>query len=400
MRRTTPPRAGDDQAARARRGRAAGRRNRSAVDDPRTARGTAIRPAGAADLNTAVRQLIAAGDRVADQLARVLATDDGSELARSLADQAVDLGSGLGRVAEALSAVACGPPPVAVRTLGGLAVFRGGVPVPATCWQSKKARDLLTMLIAQRGQPVPRDRLMEQLWPDESPVRTGNRLSVLLSILRKVLDTPDGGTGGPPIVADRSAVRIDVDTVDVDVERFLSAAADALAAHHARAPDAAARLSSAEVLYTGDFLADDPYAEWAQPLRDETTSAYVSVLRALAGLAGDIDQRAPRLLRLIQLDPYDEAAHLDLVDGLREAGRYGEADRRHRAYVTRMTEIGVDPATPAGPLLGAVPDRRRTAAPSGSDDAAVHDTHRDRRRPRRSAAAPACRRVTGHGTKP
>src|SRR5829696_4104308 len=78
--------------------------------------------------------------------------------------------------------------PVAIQSLGRFRVFRAGRPVPPGEWQSKKARDVLKILIARRGRATPREYLMEALWPDEDPRRVGNRLSVALSTLHAVLD--------------------------------------------------------------------------------------------------------------------------------------------------------------------------------------------------------------------
>lgn len=236
------------------------------------------------------------------------------------------------------------PPAIAVQTLGAFRIFRYGTEVPSREWQSKKARDMLKMLIAHRGKPVSRQRLIELLWPDQSPERTGNRLSVLLCIVRRVLDPHRQIIEPGPIVADRSAIRLDRNVVDVDVEYFLSAADAARHAVDKRA--AATLLHAASDLYAGDFFDDDPYEDWAQPLHDEARTAYAGVLRALASHSADIDGKVLSLLRLIHREPYEEEAHLDLVRVLREAGRHGQAQRHYRTYAERMAELGVEPVPP------------------------------------------------------
>ena len=55
-------------------------------------------------------------------------------------------------------------------------------------WQSRKARDLLKLLVARRGHPMTREAAAEAMWPGEDPEPLGNRLSVALSTIRKVLD--------------------------------------------------------------------------------------------------------------------------------------------------------------------------------------------------------------------
>ncbi|MEU0878077.1 BTAD domain-containing putative transcriptional regulator [Lentzea sp. NPDC005914] len=245
-------------------------------------------------------------------------------------------------VADALTVVANRAPLIAVHSLGGFRVVRGGVEVPAKEWQSKKARDLLKILISHRGVPVPRSRLMELLWPNQSPATGGNRLSVLLSTLRRVLD-PDRRGQHPPLTADRAAVAINLELVDVDVERFIVAVSEACDAHRRGDDDATTLLSAAEAMYVGEYLPDDPYVDWALELRDEAQGAYIRVLRAQAARVSDIDQKVSSLLKILRCDSYDEEAHVELIRVLGEAGRHGEAHRRYRVYARCMSEIGVTP---------------------------------------------------------
>jgi ATP/maltotriose-dependent transcriptional regulator MalT/DNA-binding SARP family transcriptional activator len=238
-------------------------------------------------------------------------------------------------------------PRLAVHTLGMFQVLRDGVPVPVREWQSKKARDLLKILIAHRGRPVARPRLAELLWPDVNSDRIGNRLSVQLSTLRAVLTVNHGASDIEPVVADRDAVSLDLSLVDVDMERFLAAAEAARSAYRHGAPTGLALLIDAVEMYHGEFLVEELYEDWASQPREEARSAYAALLRVLVRAASDVDQRVDYLLRLLDLDRYDEGAHLELVRTLREARRYGEAQRRYELYAEQMTEIDVDPVRAA-----------------------------------------------------
>jgi len=238
---------------------------------------------------------------------------------------------------------------VAIRTLGAFRVFRDGDLVPLPAWQSKKARTLLKILVARRGRPAARDYLMEALWPEESPGVVTRRLSVALSTVRAVLD-PD--KRHPPdhfVIGDKDAIRLDLANLPVDVEAFLAAAADGLARFGAgRTGDAEVQLAATERAYEGDFLEEDRYEDWATPLREEARAAYISVLRALAALAEASrrpDDAVRRYLRILEMDPWDESAHLALVETMERVGRHGEARRRYLAYASRMKEIGA-PAAP------------------------------------------------------
>jgi DNA-binding SARP family transcriptional activator len=244
----------------------------------------------------------------------------------------------------------------AIVTLGRFAVLRDGRPVPPSEWQSRKARDLLKLLIACRGRPAPRERVLETLWPDEDPARTSNRLAVALSILRTVLD-PEGRRRHAIVRSHGGALSLDPGGVAVDVERFLRLADTALSlVRSGRRAEAEEWLEAARAAYTGDFLEEHPYDDWAVPLREEARASFLAVLAALAETAPFADAVRHRL-RILEHDPYDEEALLGLVDTLVAGGRLGEARRVHMLYVRRLQRIGVRPAPfPAARL--AVPARR------------------------------------------
>ena len=218
------------------------------------------------------------------------------------------------------------PAPLAVKTLGGFRVSRFGEPIGAADWQSKKSRTLFKILIARRGRPVTREQLMENLWPGDDPAKLGNRLSVALATLRGVL-----GRDLDVIRADADAVSLDLTQVELDVERFFAAVE-------------AGRCEDAERLYTGDFLEEDVYEEWAQDLREQAREAYASAVRTRARDAADDEESVRAYLRLLEHDRWDASAHRELIARLDGAGRHGEAIRRRRTYVRAMAEIGVQAA--------------------------------------------------------
>jgi len=251
-----------------------------------------------------------------------------------------------GEILEAIDRAA--RPPIRIQSLGRFRVIRDGEVVPTTAWQSKKARDLLKILVARRGRPTTRDTFFELLWPDEDPEPLGNRLSVALATVRSVLDPDKRYPPDQFVPADKSAIALDLDSVGLDVEQFLDAAAAAV--RLARSGDAAgarARRETAEILYGGDFLEEDPYEDWAVSLREEVQATYIALARTLAETAaseGDADGATRFYLRILERDPFDEGAHLGLVEALISAGRHGEARRRYGFYATKMEEIAVEAA--------------------------------------------------------
>lgn len=246
-----------------------------------------------------------------------------------------------------LGAVSRRVPEVAIAALGRFAVLLAGEPVPLAAWQSRKARDLLKILVARRGRPLAREAAAEALWPDEDPEPLSNRLSVALSTIRKVLD-PD--RRHPPdyyLVTDGRTIALRTDRVDVDLLEF-SRLAGAAAELIARGKDAAAeaQLRQARQIYAGDFVEEDLYEDWAVATREEARAQLLTVLRLLARLAagrGDDESAVQYLSQLLEREPYDEDAWLCLVAGLLRLRRHGQARRSYAAYARHMNEIGVVP---------------------------------------------------------
>jgi DNA-binding SARP family transcriptional activator len=252
-----------------------------------------------------------------------------------------------------------GPVRVEIRALGCFAVLVGGVPAPGLAWQSRKARDLLRILVAWRGRAVPRDELAGLLWRSDAGDgdRVSHRLSVALSTVRGVLDPRRTAPADHFLAADQANIRLNLDHVTVDVETFLTTAQHGLRRlGRGDAVEAPAALVAAEQLFTGEVYADEPYDDWAQPLREEVHATYLHVVRVLVELArrdGAFDDAVRYLLRILAVDPYDERSHRDLVQVLLDAGRYGEAWRSHARYVDAMRDIGVV----AAPVPGLPPHR-------------------------------------------
>jgi two-component SAPR family response regulator len=140
---------------------------------------------------------------------------------------------------------------------------------------------------------------------------------------------------------DRRNVRIDADDFDEAISQGLEAAS--------RADDAFAieRLKDALALYRGDFLADEPYVEWALDERDRMHNLAGRALRALTKIMlarHELDAAAEYLEQLAELEPLDAETHRDLLAVWLAQGRRTEAARRYAIYRTRiLREFGEEP---------------------------------------------------------
>jgi ATP/maltotriose-dependent transcriptional regulator MalT/DNA-binding SARP family transcriptional activator len=302
----------------------------------------------AGSLREAIEIWQEAGCRLEEAITRIVAARLGAfipHLDAHRADQILrDHGVDSRRVAGPLSVLVRSAPALSIQTLGVFRVIRDGVPIPNTAWQSKKARDLLKILVARR-RPTPREQLMELLWPGVDPNLAGNRLSVLLSTVRDVLQPQPSGEA--PLITTDGAVSLNRAQVSVDVDEFLAQANAALDAYRAAESDATPQLLTAVAAHTGDFLENDPYQEWASTIAEEVRAAHIALLRALTARlrdTGATDDAVRYTLRLLEQDRYDEEAYRALIGVLSDAGRLGEARRHYQSYVRRMAEIDVRPS--------------------------------------------------------
>jgi DNA-binding SARP family transcriptional activator len=135
---------------------------------------------------------------------------------------------------------------------------------------------------------------------------------------------------------------LDASRVDVDADRFEQAATAGLSLAGSDEATAASHLERALDLYRGEFLADEPYAEWAFAERDrlrELATRSLSVLSGLRLAAGDAESATSLLRRLAEIEPFDMRAQRRLLALMLDQDRYSEAQRLYTALRARMRDV-------------------------------------------------------------
>jgi DNA-binding SARP family transcriptional activator len=260
----------------------------------------------------------------------------------TLAGQALHAASGPIVVFElTLDEAATAPPePVAdlqVQALGPLSVRVGDEQLDGDWLQQQPGRVFRYLLVARSG-AVRSEGIADALWPDRGPAAVAN----VRYCIYKVRETLDSRPSSARSVILRNAggYRIDPRRLVLDVDLFQSRVLAGLRAYRGGdARSAEALLAEGLDAYRGDFLADDPYAEWAFTEREYLHGLAGEALAAGARIAAAdnrLQAAAARLLRLTQLEPFDSQAHRTLIEVCLRRGRRTEAMRHYNALRLRL----------------------------------------------------------------
>jgi DNA-binding SARP family transcriptional activator len=219
---------------------------------------------------------------------------------------------------------------------------------PVEIWSSGRGRAVFEYLLVNRHSKVRRDRLMSIFWPEVSPDAARNSLNVAIHGLRQSLRTAAGDT---PVVIHQDQTYFIEPTLDiwVDIEVFeeqLKTAHQHLAS--AELGQAEAAFEEATWLYHGEFLADDPYEEWAMLTREHLRLCYLDALDRLGALRLDSGDHAGCVavcLKLLASDSCREDAHCRLMRCYSRQGQVQLALRQYHSCTAALrAELDVAPA--------------------------------------------------------
>ncbi|MEU8245949.1 BTAD domain-containing putative transcriptional regulator [Nonomuraea sp. NPDC048916] len=247
-----------------------------------------------------------------------------------------------------------------------------------------RQRAVLARLLVARGQVVPVDTLLYDLWVDDTAKGAQSGLQVYISRLRRVLE-PGRPRGGPNrllvTVASGYALRVAADQVDaLRFEQLVRAAGEHLEEgdpHSARG-----RLEKALGLWRGTPYSDFADQQWAEAEVNRLTELrLVSRERhADTGLRlGLPAETVPDLEALTTEHPLREEGWRLLALGLYRCGRQGDAlAALRRARGILADELGIDPG-PAlrkleSDILAQSPELELAVTPRTTRPAPVADT--------------------------
>ena len=177
-----------------------------------------------------------------------------------------------------------GVPTCHVRVFGGLEVSVGSRTIRDREWRKRKARALFAMMVVRRGQDIPRDQILEHLWPVMDEDRAKNNLYVAWSTMKSVLGGEGSAGSKSPYVENAHGVcRVVATHVRSDIDEFEDAIHRARQAETAHDFDAAIQAYEQVALtYRGEMLPGDIYDDWYSDIRSRYHMLYVGAMQSAA----------------------------------------------------------------------------------------------------------------------
>ncbi len=214
--------------------------------------------------------------------------------------------------------------------LGPFQVYRNEQPLAL---RAGKASAILKFLAVRPHQPVPREVLIEALWPQADPTVANNRLKVAVHHLRQAFVSPACSPHCEGCVVFRDGCYLFSPHIQVwtDILAFEQAWQSGVQLERSgRLMDAIPFYLQAESLYRGELLEEDLYEEWTLLRREELKDSYLTVLDKLSRYwlqIGNLDDAIEGWKKILQRDPWREDVYRRIMACSAHRGQRGLALR-------------------------------------------------------------------------
>lgn len=239
--------------------------------------------------------------------------------------------------------------PCRVRLFGGLQVTTEFGAVDEDAWHKRKARLLFAMLAVKQGQDVPRDVILERLWPDMDASRARNNFYVIWSAMKRALACGGDAANGARYVQNRGGLCRVTRLVRSDLDDFEDAISTLRAADAIQ--DDATLLAAARSLmeiYRGELLPGDVYDDWFGEIRDRTRHDFCDAMMRAAHRTearGEYDHALVFLRRANLADPWREDVYQATMRCQIGAGRRSSAVETYLTCRAKLIDdLGLDPS--------------------------------------------------------
>jgi LuxR family maltose regulon positive regulatory protein len=234
------------------------------------------------------------------------------------------------------TSTAVAPPVVEISTFGEAVVKIDGKAIAHTEWKGPLVKELFFYLF--ENEPVRREVILDVFWPEYSAAKAQSVFHASLYRMRRILpkglisfDNKNGVYG-----------------IDKSIDHWYDAREFLDLIERARVePDSKDLLEQAISIYQGEYL-PSVYSDWCLTRREVYQRLFIQGLITLATLAGKSERYNDAVSyyrKAIDVEPFQEDLHRDLMQALSDAGRHRKALQHYDQLVTLLeTEMDLAPA--------------------------------------------------------
>ena len=221
-------------------------------------------------------------------------------------------------------------PGIRIESFGQFNILCNNKVVDNKAFEGAKPVLLLKSIVLHGSKDIPKEILIDDLWPKATAKAGDKNFKINLHRLRKAIEPhPKNEFGYAYIIQKAGLISLDPELVTIDVDEFIAFGAKAVENERNNNLETALEFYEKVVeIYKGDYFAEEPYLEWVSRKRDLFRARYIELLQKKAMVHEELDQieKAVKTWNLVlDADPYFETAYQNLMILYADSGRKNKA---------------------------------------------------------------------------
>lgn len=226
--------------------------------------------------------------------------------------------------------------PLKIYCFGKFEVFRGNVLIKDSEWISKKAKSIFKYLLMHKNKVIPKEVIMELIWPEMDPETVEGRFYKALSTLRHILEPGLGkGEESRYLVAREKGYTVNIGEGSwIDVDEFIKYVTSGQKKEkEGKKGEGIEYYKKAINLCRGEYLEEDVYEEWTSLERSRLKEIKKTLLERIALYLlnqGDYDECIEYCIKGLSEDKWEEEFYKIMMKCYIQQGKRSDAIRVYK----------------------------------------------------------------------
>jgi LuxR family transcriptional regulator, maltose regulon positive regulatory protein len=240
-------------------------------------------------------------------------------------------------------------PKIQIETFGQFKIFYDQKELSSKDFEGAKPILLLKAIVLHGSKNIPKEILIDALWPSADAKSGEKNFKINLHRLRKAIEATYIKQFGYVYILQKSGlVSLDSQMVTLDADEFMSHSKKAEQFEFWEEYNSALNwYDKSAKIYKGDYFSEEPYVEWIARKRDLFRSRYIDLLQKKAMLHEELDQAGEAISTwslMLETDPYYETAYQNLMILYADSGQKKKAlDLFAVCKQTLNNNLGIEP---------------------------------------------------------